>query len=162
MTADPDTGWLEWVAGYDTFEQPTLPTYDGAWGIYPFLGDDRILISDISNGLFVLELTDLDGDDDGVIDGCEPELFIRGEINGDGSLDIADVIYSLDYLFGEITLSCQDAADTNDDGLLNIADPISLLGFLFSGNAVPPAPFPDCGADPTDDLLECQSSENCN
>ena len=158
---DPDTGWLEWVAGYDTFEQPTLPTYDGAWGIYPFLGDDRILISDISNGLFVLELTDLDGDDDGVIDGCEPELFIRGEVNGDGSLDIADVIYSLNYLFGEIALSCQDAADTNDDGLLNIADPINLLGFLFSGDTAPPAPFPDCGADPTADALTCENFGVC-
>jgi hypothetical protein len=58
-------------------------------------------------------------------------------------------------------LSCQDAADTNDDGLLNIADPIHLLVFLFGGETAPPAPFPDCDTDPSDDLLECQSAGNC-
>jgi hypothetical protein len=28
--------------------------FDGAWGIYPFLGEDRILVSDLQEGLFVL------------------------------------------------------------------------------------------------------------
>ncbi|PCJ10979.1 MAG: hypothetical protein COB10_10375 [Planctomycetota bacterium] len=130
--------------------------------VNPFLGDDRILISDISNGLFVLELTDLDLDDDGVIDGCEPELFIRGEVNGDGVVDIADVVFVLDYLFvGESDPGCQDAGDGNDDGAIDLADAITLLGFLFSGDAAPQAPFPECGIDPTADALECESYGAC-
>ena len=158
---DPDSGWLDWVAGYDTHPQPTLPTYNGAWGVYPFLGDDRILISDISNGLFVLELIDLDGDDDGVIDACEPPLLGRGDVNGDGAVNVADAIYSLDVLFMGVTAPCEDAADSNDDGSLNIADPIALLGYLFNGAPPPPAPFPDCGIDPTVDALECDSFGAC-
>jgi hypothetical protein len=97
----------------------------------------------------------------GVLDICEETLFVRGDVNTDGALDIADAISSLYYLFGEMELSCQDAADTNDDGLLNIADPIHLLVFLFGGETAPPAPFPDCDTDPSDDLLECQSAGNC-
>ncbi|MBT6453585.1 MAG: hypothetical protein HOK60_11395 [Planctomycetes bacterium] len=97
----------------------------------------------------------------GILDVCEETLFVRGDVNSDGALDIADAISSLDYLFGAVALSCQDAADTNDDGRLDIADPIHLLGFLFSGDTAPAAPFPDCDTDPTDDLLECQSAGNC-
>ncbi|MBT7131212.1 MAG: hypothetical protein HN891_10945 [Planctomycetes bacterium] len=97
----------------------------------------------------------------GILDVCEETLFVRGDVNSDGALDIADAISSLDYLFGAVALSCQDAADTNDDGRLDIADPIHLLGFLFSGDTAPAAPFPDCDTDPTDDLLQCQSAGNC-
>ena len=97
----------------------------------------------------------------GILDVCEETLFVRGDVNSDGALDIADAISSLDYLFGAVALSCQDAADTNDDGRLDIADPIHLLGFLFSGDTAPAAPFPDCDTDPSDDLLECQSAGNC-
>ena len=97
----------------------------------------------------------------GILDVCEETLFVRGDVNSDGALDIADAISSLDYLFGAVALSCQDAADTNDDGRLDIADPIHLLGFLFSGDTAPAAPFTDCDTDPTDDLLQCQSAGNC-
>lgn len=158
---DPDTGWLSLVAGYDTYPQPTLPTYNGAWGIYPFLGDDRILISDISNGLFVFELIDLDGNDDGVIDACEAPLLGRGDVNADGTVNVADAIYSLDVLFMGVAAPCADAADSNDDGLLNIADPIALLGYLFSNAPSPPPPFSECGPDPTADTLDCVSFGAC-
>lgn len=97
----------------------------------------------------------------GILDVCEETLFVRGDVNSDGALDIADAISSLDYLFGAVALSCQDAADTNDDGRLDIADPIHLLTFLFGNQTVPPAPFPDCDTDPSADLLECQSAGNC-
>jgi hypothetical protein len=48
---------LREVAHVDTFLNPTpnTPGTDGAWGVYPFLPSGTILISDISNGLFVLK-----------------------------------------------------------------------------------------------------------
>ena len=97
----------------------------------------------------------------GILDACEESLFVRGNVNTDGAIDIADAIFSLNYLFGAVALSCQDAADINDDGLLDIADPIHLLTFLFGNETAPAAPFPDCDSDPSDDLLECQSAGNC-
>ena len=70
------------------------------------------------------------------------DLFMRGDINDDGSLDVVDATFLLFHLFmmGEPP-GCDDAADVNDDGLLDSADVISLLNFLFSGQNPPPPPF---------------------
>jgi hypothetical protein len=59
-------------------------------------------------------------------------IFVRGDSNDDGAVDISDPITTLGFLFGEdIALSCLDAADSNDDGSVNISDPIDTLGYLF-------------------------------
>jgi choice-of-anchor B domain-containing protein len=48
---------LKEVASFDTFLSPAADTAgtDGAWGVYPFLPSGTVLITDISNGLFVLK-----------------------------------------------------------------------------------------------------------
>ncbi len=85
----------------------------------------------------------------------EPEeKFNRGDVNADGSINIADAISLLGHLFGgEAEPSCPDAADGNDDGGLDIADAIAILGHLFGGAGDLPQPFGSCGVDPTEDLL---------
>jgi len=84
-------------------------------------------------------------------------LFIRGDANRDGLLDIGDAVAILGHLFGAAPAACLDALDANDDGSGDIADAISLLGFLFSAGPPPPAPHPGAGADPTADALDCAS-----
>ena len=93
--------------------------------------------------------------------GCDSTPFIRGETNGDGLSNIADAVSLLTYLFLSGDLGCLDAGDVNDDGALNIADAVSLLSFLFNSGVAPPVPFPDCGADPTADTLECVTYGGC-
>lgn len=44
------------VAFYDTYEPENFGGYNGAWGVYAFLPSGNVLISDIANGLFVLEV----------------------------------------------------------------------------------------------------------
>jgi choice-of-anchor B domain-containing protein len=48
---------LREVAHLDTFLQPAANSAgtDGAWGVYPFLPSGTVVISDISNGLFVMK-----------------------------------------------------------------------------------------------------------
>ncbi len=86
-----------------------------------------------------------------------PPQITRGDANGDGFVDVLeDAIVAVDYMFaGGPTVPCIDALDANDDGQANIADPIYLLNYGFAGGPPPPAPFPGCGADPTDDFLSC-------
>jgi len=80
--------------------------------------------------------------------------FIRGDANGDGLVEISDVIRLFGYHFGTSgDLPCQDAADVNDDGIVDIADGIALLTYLFMGGTPPAAPFPSAGFDSTADTL---------
>lgn len=84
-------------------------------------------------------------------------LFIRGDTDADGRLSITDAIRIIRYLFwGDIELTCLEAADSDDDGRINITDPISLLDFLFREGPQPPPPYPDPGPDADDDPFDCQ------
>ena len=91
----------------------------------------------------------------------EETPFIRGDVNGDGGIDISDAVTTLDYLFTGGSIGCEKAADSNDDGAINVADGIALLGYLFSGTGDLPMPFPTCGVDPTVDNLECEIYGGC-
>lgn len=42
------------VAFFDTFPASDATEFDGAWSVYPFLPSGTIIVSDISNGLFIL------------------------------------------------------------------------------------------------------------
>jgi len=81
-------------------------------------------------------------------------LFLRGDCNDDGKLDIADVIKFLNYQFvGSEILECPDACDTDDDGELAITDAIRSLKYQFTGTAsIPEPPGPiECGPDVNED-----------
>ena len=89
------------------------------------------------------------------------EMFRRGDVNGDQSFNMSDVISSLGNLFlsqSGMPITCLDAADTNDDGSFNLSDPVFGLYYLFNGGPSPLAPFQECGEDPTEDPLDCTSS----
>src|SRR5262245_37361232 len=65
--------------------------------------------------------------------------FLRGNSNGDASIDISDALFSLGFLFlGSDSPPCADAADANDDGTIDISDASFTLGYLFLGSAAPP------------------------
>lgn len=81
--------------------------------------------------------------------------FIRGDANDTGSVDIADAVLVLNYLFSGGSVVCLDALDVADDGQVNIGDAIALLGYLFNSEAPPAAPFPNPGLDPTPDAIDC-------
>ena len=90
------------------------------------------------------------------------ERFRRGDGDSSGAINITDPIVLLTHLFlGGAPPSCLDAADVDDSGTLNITDAIYNLTFLFLGGSAPPAPFPDCGIDPTIDGLDCVANPGC-
>ena len=83
--------------------------------------------------------------------------FLRGDVNGDAAVNVADVLAVLMYLFeGATAPGCLDAADVNDDGRIDISDPVYLLFYLFGGGPPPEPPYPEPGLDPTlDDPFTC-------
>ena len=90
----------------------------------------------------------------------EPALpgFVRGDANQDQSVDIADAIAILGYLFsGGSDGGCLPSTDANSDGTTNVADAITVLDHLFNQGGPLAPPFPGCGVDPTVGNLECQN-----
>lgn len=81
--------------------------------------------------------------------------FIRGDSNGDGTIDVGDVIGNLSVQFDGATVACESALDVDDSGDVTIGDAIVLLSFLFSAGTPPAPPFPSCGLDPSLDSLSC-------
>ena len=84
-------------------------------------------------------------------------VFIRGDANADGEVDISDPIFLLAYLYtGGPATTCWDAADGNDDGETDLSDAVYVLSYLYVGNSPPPPPpFPEPGRDETEDELVC-------
>lgn len=88
--------------------------------------------------------------------------FTRGDVNADGSRNIADALTGLNHLFAGGPMVCRKAGDNNDDGAVNIADPVYLLNWLFASGPQPPAPFAGCGVDDvTPDDLTCLNYTPC-
>ena len=59
----------------------------------------------------------------------------RGDVDGDGNVNIVDVTALINYLLGgsasDINLT---AADCNTDGSVNITDVTALINYLLGGN----------------------------
>ncbi len=96
--------------------------------------------------------------------------FVRGNANASpvsaanprASIDIADAVFILSYLFAKGTPPpCFDAADANDDGKNDLADAIAILQHLFAASGPLREPFRACGPDPTPDALGCVSFPAC-
>jgi hypothetical protein len=90
-------------------------------------------------------------------------LFRRGDVDGDGTMDLADPVLVLSRLFlGSGPLLCEDAADADDSGTLELTDPVFILSRLFLGGPPPLPPGPEkCGQDPSGDGLAPCGAVGC-
>jgi spore coat protein CotH len=81
-------------------------------------------------------------------------FFTRGDTDRNAIVNLTDAIVILNHLFqGVAVANCHDALDTDDTGVVDMTDAIYLLDHLFRGGPSPPAPYPDPGADGTQDEL---------
>jgi len=84
----------------------------------------------------------------------ESGVFLRGDTDGNTTLDITDAVRILNFLFlGGAPPTCEDASDVFDSGTVDISAAIALLNYLFLGGPTPAVPFPAPGLDPSDDAL---------
>jgi hypothetical protein len=68
----------------------------------------------------------------------QADSFLRGDVNNDQQIDLADVIYLLNYLFkGGPTPSPFFSGDANSDDSVDISDAIYLLNYLFKQGPPP-------------------------
>ena len=85
--------------------------YSSAWGTFPYFNSDKIIVSDMHQGLFVLE-----------------DYNIIGDINNDSSVDIVDIIAMVNIIFDNSYIS---SADINNNGIVDIVDIIALVNIIL-------------------------------
>jgi len=63
-----------------------------------------------------------------------------GDLNGDGLIDVADIVFLVDYLYRNGNAPDPvEIADVNCSGVVNVGDVICLVNYLYKGG-----PAPDC------------------
>jgi hypothetical protein len=67
------------VCGSDALQNVLPTTYDGNWAVYPFLGQDKILVGDLRYGLLILDATGLSA----------PNNNWVADYDGDGKTDVS-------------------------------------------------------------------------
>jgi hypothetical protein len=92
------------------------------------------------------------------------DCFLRGDANGDGDVNIADVQVIAPYVMGQWEGPLNDnldALDTNDDGIINIADSSYLSGILFHQYFWPLPNFnTGAGQDPSPDTVNNEGGQD--
>ena len=58
--------------------------------------------------------------------------FLRGDVNGDGEVNVGDLVSVSNYMAGDVSVS-KDAADVNQDGEVNVGDMV-VISNIMSGN----------------------------
>lgn len=63
------------------------------------------------------------------------EVFMKGDANGDGVVDVSDYIAIANYILGDIPEGFKaQAADVNDDGIIDVSDYIGVANIILYGN----------------------------
>ncbi len=66
---------------------------------------------------------------------------LRGDANSDGTIDLADIVYLVNYLYkGGPAPASTEAGDANCDGTIDLADVIYLINYLYKGGPAPGCP----------------------
>jgi hypothetical protein len=64
-----------------------------------------------------------------------PRVFVRGDVNSDANVDVADSVALLRHLYLSDLIDCDDAADVDDSGAIDPRDSVELLSYLFVSQA---------------------------
>ncbi len=79
---------------------------------------------------------------------ADADEIISGDANGDGAVDISDVLLTVDYILGKEALSfVKEAADMNKDTVIDISDVLLIVDKILGREEQDP----DDGTPPVDD-----------
>ena len=73
-----DEPW-DFVCGIGSLQNSLPTSYDGNWAVYPFLGQDKVLVGDLANGLLVLDVSRVNA----------PPKNQVSDFDGDGKTDFS-------------------------------------------------------------------------
>jgi hypothetical protein len=154
IDAPPDSSWFQQAeavvfAGSATGGL-TPYTFDWYSDVDGYLGSGEIVTTNTLSSVvrdqvviphtITLTVTDLNG----MSDNAHISVFIdfvRGDANADGVINVADVVYLVNFLYrnGDPPRP-MEAGDANCDGIVNVADVVYLVNYLYRGGDPPGCP----------------------
>jgi hypothetical protein len=79
----------------------------------------------------------LDEDQNGIPDECESS-YICGDANSDGTANVSDAVYIINYVFiGGNPPSPPASGDVNCDSTVNVSDAVWVINYVFVGGNKP-------------------------
>ncbi|MBI4601404.1 MAG: FG-GAP repeat protein [Planctomycetes bacterium] len=96
--------------------------------------------------------------------------FVRGDLSGDGRIDVSDAVRLLLHLFRGAAVPCLRSANADGSAAgsgeeapeeIGITDAIWILQYLFLRGPPPPPPFPRCGPAPGPSRIGCDVPPRC-
>jgi hypothetical protein len=64
--------------------------------------------------------------------------YMRGDANGDKTIDVGDIVYLINYLYKNGTIPDPlDAGDVNCDGTVDVGDVVYLINYLYKSGEPP-------------------------
>lgn len=67
--------------------------------------------------------------------------FIRGDANFDGTINVSDAVYIINYIFaGGPSPDPLQSGDANCDGTVNVSDAVYIINYIFAGGPEPGCP----------------------
>ena len=87
---------------------------------------------------YLASATDFSGNESDPSNEAMGVRYITGDANASGEIDVADVMYLINYLFiGGSPPQPMQAGDCNCDGAVDVADVMYLINYLFIGGSPP-------------------------
>ncbi len=75
-------------------------------------------------------------------------LFIRGDLDGNGMVDVNDAQAIFTLVENKLRIACMESADVDGNGIIGRQDGVRLMNFLMTGQNPPAPPWPVCGPTP--------------
>ena len=72
---------------------------------------------------------------DVIVTGTYEKAFIPGDANGDGLVNVTDIVSTVNYIMENPSDNFnKDAADLNGDGIVNVTDIVQMVNIIMNGN----------------------------
>jgi hypothetical protein len=137
--ANPCFGDLQWEAS-ESSEWFDLDSYSGT---APSDITITVDISGIGSGYYLdsIELSSIDAANSPHFVRVTLELnqaYLCGDANGDGSVNVSDAVYIINYVFiGGNPPEPQASGEVNCDGSVNVSDAVWIINYVFIGGNAP-------------------------